>query len=317
MSSTVPSPPATNFHSPSLTIILAVVLLVFFILGFFSVYFCRCFMENLFNSWNLQRTPSGNLVGPSDTVNHGLDPLLIKSFPTFLYSSIKDFRREKYGLECAICLVEFEDQSSLRLLTVCYHVFHQECIDLWLESHTTCPVCRRNLDSPPPDATVETYNDSVLEHVISIDVDDDHHDDDGVGECRESEGDNRQPSSLPPPPQSQQPPPPAFDMTVVDKSQNQNKPEKFSRSHSTGHSIARNRQENEKEKEEEEEEEEEEDRYTLRVPEHVKLKLIRGHHWTKSCTTYGELCKHKANGGAGGFGEVSGCSCAAADKTKN
>lgn len=94
----------------------------------------------------------------------------------------------------------------------------------------------------------------------------------------------------------------------------QEKIEKFSRSHSTGHSIVRTREEDE-----DDEEEEEEDRFTLRVPEHVRLKLIRGHHhWTRSCTTYGELARgghHQGN--CAGFGEVSssaGCSvCAAGD----
>ncbi|KAF3449423.1 hypothetical protein FNV43_RR10151 [Rhamnella rubrinervis] len=306
MSSSGPSPSPTNFQSPSLTIILAVILLIFFILGFLSVYFCRCFMESLFNSWNLQRTPSGNLVGPSDTANHGLDPTLIKSFPTFVYSTIKDFRKDKYGLECAICLVEFEDDSLLRLLTLCYHVFHQECIDLWLESHTTCPVCRRNLNSPPAASVEESpprgilrstsnNNDSVIEGAVSIEIRDDDNDNNVVvaeeGREGRSEVDdhNKQQES-------------SAVLVVPDNVMVNNKDiERFSRSHSTGHSIVRTK------KEDEEDDHEREDRHTLRVPEHVRLKLIRGHHhyWTGSCTTYGELSRrHKGN--CGGFGEVSG-----------
>ncbi|KAI9178200.1 hypothetical protein LWI28_023784 [Acer negundo] len=125
----------------------------------------------------LRNSPSGNLVGTAATVNHGLDPSLIQAFPTFAYSTVKDFRRENCGLECAICLAEFEDDSMLRLLTVCYHVFHQDCIDLWLESHKTCPVCRRDLDLP--EKTLEkspisnsmndiSDNGSVLEDAVSI-----------------------------------------------------------------------------------------------------------------------------------------------------
>lgn len=275
-------------------------------------------MESLFNSWNLQRTPSGNLVGPSDAANHGLDPTFIKSFPTFIYSTIKDFRKDKYGLECAICLVEFEDDSLLRLLTLCYHVFHQECIDLWLESHTTCPVCRRNLDSPPAAAVEESplrgilestnndNNNSLIEGAISIEIRE-NDDDDVVEEGRKgrSEGDDhnqQQESSAAVVPEN---------VMADNKGEKviREKIERFSRSHSTGHSIVRTR---------EEDDQEEEDRYTLRVPEHVRLKLIRGHHhhyWTGSCTTYGELSRrHKGN--CGGFGEVSGCVCAAGDINK-
>merc|ERR1712226_937618 len=108
--------------------LLTAILLVFFLLGFLSVYLCRCFIQNVTGTFQIQGTPSGNVIGAA--AKTGLDPSLIQSFPTFLYSSVKDFRKEEYGLECAICLLEFEDDSLLRLLPVCYHVFHQECIDL-------------------------------------------------------------------------------------------------------------------------------------------------------------------------------------------
>ncbi|KAG5007797.1 hypothetical protein JHK82_025723 [Glycine max] len=48
-------------------------------------------------------------------------------------------------------LLQFDSDSMLRLLTVCYHVFHQQCIDLWLSSHKTCPVCRTDLDQRADD----------------------------------------------------------------------------------------------------------------------------------------------------------------------
>ncbi|KAE8727055.1 RING-H2 finger protein ATL29 [Hibiscus syriacus] len=81
-------------------------------------------------------------------MNTGLDSELIETYPTFYYSTVNEFRREKYGLECAICLGEFNDDNLLRLLTICCHVFHKECVDLWFESHKTCPFCRGELDKP-------------------------------------------------------------------------------------------------------------------------------------------------------------------------
>lgn len=81
--------------------------------------------------------------------SNGLDPSLVQSFPTFMYSTVKEIRQDTNdSLDCAVCLSEFEDESILMLLTVCDHVFHKECVDLWLESHKTCPVCRIDLDSP-------------------------------------------------------------------------------------------------------------------------------------------------------------------------
>ncbi|KAF9608395.1 hypothetical protein IFM89_009761 [Coptis chinensis] len=59
----------------------------------------------------------------------------------------KGLKIGKGALECAVCLNEFGNDETLRLLLKCDRVFHPECIDAWLASHTTCPVCRANLTS--------------------------------------------------------------------------------------------------------------------------------------------------------------------------
>lgn len=81
------------------------------------------------------------------TIVRGLDPTVIDTFPMFLYSDVKDLKlgNNKGSLECAVCLNEFEDDETLRLLPQCSHVFHPDCIDAWLASHVTCPVCRADL----------------------------------------------------------------------------------------------------------------------------------------------------------------------------
>ncbi|XP_050264246.1 RING-H2 finger protein ATL29-like [Quercus robur] len=265
---TDPSPSTVNpTAAPPVAALLTAILLVFFLLGFLSVYLCRCFIQNVTGTFQIQGTPSGNVIGAA--AKTGLDPSLIQSFPTFLYSSVKDFRKEEYGLECAICLLEFEDDSLLRLLSVCYHVFHQECIDLWLESHKTCPVCRRDLDLPPDsldkyskeliynlnhmhDSHHENNNQS-LEDVVRIDVKEDEH----GGESQDEH---------------------ALQRKQMDEDK---KVEIIARSHTTGHSMVRTRARQDSV-----------DRYTLRLPEHVKIRLIRGDNCTKSCTTFGEFSKH-------------------------
>ena len=42
-------------------------------------------------------------------------------------------------MECAICLDTINDEFKL---LHCNHYFHQECIDIWLKNHNTCPYCR-------------------------------------------------------------------------------------------------------------------------------------------------------------------------------
>ncbi|XP_065094850.1 uncharacterized protein LOC135715551 [Ochlerotatus camptorhynchus] len=45
------------------------------------------------------------------------------------------------GRMCSICL-DFVFEASCRELT-CKHKFHADCIDLWLQQSSTCPVCRK------------------------------------------------------------------------------------------------------------------------------------------------------------------------------
>lgn len=46
------------------------------------------------------------------------------------------------GGSCAVCLAEFRDGETLRLLPRCGHAFHRGCIDTWLRAHVNCPLCR-------------------------------------------------------------------------------------------------------------------------------------------------------------------------------
>ncbi|CAA2963687.1 probable E3 ubiquitin-protein ligase RHA4A [Olea europaea var. sylvestris] len=43
---------------------------------------------------------------------------------------------------CCVCLGEFEIKEELLQVISCKHVFHINCIRHWLQSHSTCPLCR-------------------------------------------------------------------------------------------------------------------------------------------------------------------------------
>ncbi|CAN6163820.1 unnamed protein product [Urochloa humidicola] len=47
---------------------------------------------------------------------------------------------------CSVCLGAFQTGEMVRLLPVCLHLFHVECIDPWLDMHSTCPICRSSTD---------------------------------------------------------------------------------------------------------------------------------------------------------------------------
>jgi E3 ubiquitin-protein ligase RNF38/44 len=47
---------------------------------------------------------------------------------------------------CSVCLGEFQLGETVRLLPVCLHLYHAECIDPWLHAHSMCPLCRSDID---------------------------------------------------------------------------------------------------------------------------------------------------------------------------
>ncbi|KAJ6354024.1 hypothetical protein OIU76_002951 [Salix suchowensis] len=131
--------------TPSMAIIIVVLIAVLFIMGFVSIYIRHC-NEDTANG-GLRPVGIGGLSRRA-AASRGLDPAVIETFPTLVYSVVKGLKIGKGALECAVCLNEFEEDEKLRLIPNCNHVFHPDCIGAWLESHTTCPVCRADLTVP-------------------------------------------------------------------------------------------------------------------------------------------------------------------------
>ncbi|KAJ1290031.1 hypothetical protein BS78_02G210800 [Paspalum vaginatum] len=143
-------PYAQNF-SPSMAIVIVVLIAAFFFLGFFSIYIRHCYGDGS-SGYSANPVPSG--AAARSRRQRGVDAAVLESFPTMAYADVKAHKAGKGALECAVCLSEFDDDETLRLLPKCSHVFHPDCIDTWLASHVTCPVCRANL-VPDPDAPDE------------------------------------------------------------------------------------------------------------------------------------------------------------------
>ncbi|CAL4884762.1 unnamed protein product [Urochloa decumbens] len=72
----------------------------------------------------------------------GLDETLINKITVCKYKRGDGFVD---STDCSVCLGEFRDGESLRLLPKCSHAFHLPCIDTWLKSHSNCPLCRCNI----------------------------------------------------------------------------------------------------------------------------------------------------------------------------
>ncbi|KAG9154596.1 hypothetical protein Leryth_017349 [Lithospermum erythrorhizon] len=83
-----------------------------------------------------------HIPGSAPVQNRGLDKEVLNSLPVFVYSSDK---RDRVS-ECAVCLSEFEEGETGRVLPKCNHSFHIECIDMWFHTHSTCPLCRSGVE---------------------------------------------------------------------------------------------------------------------------------------------------------------------------
>ncbi|KAK3006303.1 hypothetical protein RJ639_016857 [Escallonia herrerae] len=94
----------------------------------------------------------------------GLQPSTINAITICKYKSGEGLVE---GTECSVCLSEFQDDETLRLLPKCNHAFHVPCIDTWLRSHTNCPMCRagivRSTPAPSPPPEQSTTNSVLVE----------------------------------------------------------------------------------------------------------------------------------------------------------
>ncbi|KAK8618676.1 hypothetical protein V6N13_132659 [Hibiscus sabdariffa] len=82
--------------------------------------------------------PGQDTAHPHRGATKGLDSTILASLPALIFTQ-NEF---KEGLECAVCLCELVEGEKARLLPKCSHGFHVECIDMWFQSHSTCPLCR-------------------------------------------------------------------------------------------------------------------------------------------------------------------------------
>ncbi|KAK7277899.1 hypothetical protein RJT34_22918 [Clitoria ternatea] len=232
-----------NRFSPSMAIIIVILIAALFLMGFFSIYIRHCADSPSSSIRNL-----ATVAGRSRRAARGLDPAVIESFPTLEYSTVKMHKIGKATLECAVCLNEFEDTETLRLIPKCDHVFHPECIDEWLASHTTCPVCRANLAPQPGESVrgIPLFN----------------------AQAQDIEAQNEPVEPVPEHQDAVAVDVPEPEVLCLNQTLNRNRtrgsrsgrPRRFPRSHSTGHSLVQPGEDTE--------------RFTLRLPEEVRKQLL-------------------------------------------
>ncbi|KAI3879219.1 hypothetical protein MKW98_028786 [Papaver atlanticum] len=158
--------------------------LLYFVVVFFIMFMIlSCIHEQRKRRNNIPGDPA---VVPIETpsIGGGLDSAVIKTFPVFDYSDVKNVNKvhniKGAILECPVCLSEFGDKDKLRLLP-CHHVFHPECIGTWFVSNSTCPYCCRDLKNMftgtainAGDAIMDVYQDEESHAEATVDSETEH-----------------------------------------------------------------------------------------------------------------------------------------------
>nr|CAB3468125.1 unnamed protein product [Digitaria exilis] len=143
-----PPPPPSSNNSVIAGLTIAFGIFVFLVS-------CLCTMSRQSRATEAAAHPAVAIVPPelwdSDGGGHeGRSRRVSPDLPSFTYSqSVKHNVTGAGGEEaatCSVCLGAFETGETVRLLPVCLHLYHVECIDLWLDAHSTCPICRSGTD---------------------------------------------------------------------------------------------------------------------------------------------------------------------------
>ncbi|KAI4381019.1 hypothetical protein MLD38_007137 [Melastoma candidum] len=125
----------------SVILLLMVLLLVIALHLYVRWFWRRPELESSYPEAPSVATPRSPVIAAASDTDLGLDPKVLGSLPVVIFC--RDEFRD--GLECAVCLCEVVHGEKARVLPRCRHGFHVECIDMWLRSHVTCPLCRKNV----------------------------------------------------------------------------------------------------------------------------------------------------------------------------
>ncbi|KAL0374217.1 UNVERIFIED_CONTAM: E3 ubiquitin-protein ligase ATL4 [Sesamum radiatum] len=156
--------PSSPYSSPasSSSIIIVVIIIgsavivsasIYLILRFLSKRFRRTFTAA--DDVVMLQDASSNRNWNQQHCHHVAFNGLLDSLPVFTFQSVTG---NLAGGDCAVCLSKFEPHDELRLLPLCCHAFHTACIDTWIVSNQTCPLCR---------STVLPSGSDVLDKMLS------------------------------------------------------------------------------------------------------------------------------------------------------
>ncbi|KAJ6432676.1 hypothetical protein OIU84_019839 [Salix udensis] len=96
-----------------------------------------------------QILPQDSITGVQDLPG-SFQNSIASLIPTCKYTDDIALVSKSEDVACAVCLNEFRDGEEVKVLPECLHTFHVSCIDMWLFSHSNCPLCRTDMGVSSP-----------------------------------------------------------------------------------------------------------------------------------------------------------------------
>ncbi|XP_010475086.1 PREDICTED: RING-H2 finger protein ATL1-like [Camelina sativa] len=161
-----PPPPSTTFTSPIfprtsstgtnfpiLAIAVIGILATAFLLVSYYIFVIKCCLNwhqiDIFRRRRRSSDQNPLMIYSPHEVNKGLDESAIRAIPIFKFKKRNvvagEEDQDKSSQECSVCLNEFQEDEKLRIIPNCCHVFHIDCIDIWLQGNANCPLCRTSV----------------------------------------------------------------------------------------------------------------------------------------------------------------------------
>ncbi|GMP77435.1 hypothetical protein CsSME_00033709 [Camellia sinensis var. sinensis] len=146
---------SSNTSSPILAIAIIGILTTAFLLVSYYIFVIKCclnrhridFLNRFSISRNRTQDDNTGVFSPR-ILRRGLEESAIQSIPVFKFTkgseNVVGFRERSFS-ECAVCLNDFQEEERLRAIPHCSHVFHVDCIDVWLQNNVNCPLCRTSI----------------------------------------------------------------------------------------------------------------------------------------------------------------------------
>ncbi|CAL9213671.1 unnamed protein product [Arabidopsis halleri] len=161
-----PPPPSTTFTSPIfprtsssgtnfpiIAIAVIGILATAFLLVSYYIFVIKCCLNwhqiDIFRRRRRSSDQNPLMIYSPHEVNRGLDESAIRAIPVFKFKKrdvvAGEDDQNKSSQECSVCLNEFHEDEKLRIIPNCCHVFHIDCIDIWLQGNANCPLCRTSV----------------------------------------------------------------------------------------------------------------------------------------------------------------------------